>query len=160
VNGHKVFPQFSPRLIRELAQRYEKDGVDGVFLCGWGEGLDFYLLMKLFDNPDLDLNQVLDEYFTLSFGQKSGPLVASFYKRVEAISMRPARTPVIVDERYFWEEQGDQRTLAELERLLDRAEAELPDTDLARARFAAWRNVMNYMKQGRAEWLAKQSPAK
>lgn len=160
LRGHKVFPQFSPKLIRTLAKRYARDKVDGVFLCGWGEGLDFYLLMKFFDNPDLDLNEVLDEYFTLSFGREAGSLVKQFYLQIEAISMRNMNEVVTVDERFFWEEQGDERTLQKLERLLDRAEKALPEDDTASAaRFAAYRGLMNYMKQGRAEWLAKQAPA-
>lgn len=156
IRGHKVFPQFSPTYTHQLARRYGRDGVDGIFLCGWGEGLDFYLMMKGFDDPTLDINQAIDEYFTLSFGPEAGAQLKRFYRRIESISMRPMAGPVQVDERFFWEEQGTDHVLAQLERMLDQAEAALPEGEAPRARFAAYRNLMNYMKQGRAEWLAKQ----
>jgi hypothetical protein len=155
VRSHKVFPQFSPAHIHRLAHSYGQNNVDGVFLCGWGEGLDFYVLMKCFDDPNLNLDALLDEYFTLSFGLKAGSLLKQFYRRIETISMEPMNGPVEVNEQFFWEIQGNEKTLAQLEGLLDKAETMLPEGDLPRARFAAWRNLMEYMKQGRAEWLAK-----
>ncbi len=155
MRSHKVFPQFSPTHIHRLARSYGQNNVDGVFLCGWGEGLDFYVMMKCFDDPNLNLEMVLDEYFMLSFGPKAGALLKQFYRKVEAISMKPMNGPVEVNEQFFWETQGNERTLVQLEQLLNKAEGQLPEGDLPRARFAAWRNLMEYMKQGRAEWLAK-----
>lgn len=43
---------------------YATDGVKGVYLCGLSEQIDFYLTMKLFDNPSLDTDEILDEFLT------------------------------------------------------------------------------------------------
>jgi hypothetical protein len=101
VRSHKVFPQFSPTHIHRLARSYGQNNVDGVFLCGWGEGLDFYALRKCFDDPNLNLDALRDEYFTLSFGLKAGSLLEQFYRRIETISMEPMNGPVEVNEQFF-----------------------------------------------------------
>lgn len=48
----------------EQMRMYATDGVKGVYLCGLSEQIDFYLTMKLFDNPSLDTDEILDEFLT------------------------------------------------------------------------------------------------
>ncbi len=154
IRKHKVFPQFSPTWIHQWARRYREDGVDGVFLCGWGEGLDFYTLMKSYDDPGFDLNAFLDEYFVKSFGPVSGSHLRKFHDLIETISTAPENYGGSLSERVFWEIQGSSEHLAQLETHLLAAEKALPDM-LSERRFAPWKNLMTYMKEGHYEWKAK-----
>lgn len=156
LRGHKVFPHFSAHLTHRLTRDYKKANVEGIFLCGWGEGLDFYAMMKGFDNPDLDLDRLLEEYFRLSFGPKSGVAMRQFYAAVEKISNDPKSYGGRINERVFWENQGNLKNLDRLTAMLKIAEKHLPG-DLERKRLTPWKNLMAYMRAGRAEWIAKKS---
>ncbi|MGB0991155.1 MAG: DUF4838 domain-containing protein [Akkermansiaceae bacterium] len=154
LRGHKVFPHFSPNRTHQLARQYKKANVEGVFLCGWGEGLDFYAMMKGFDDPDLDISDLLDEYFILSFGNKAGAYMRRFYKTIEDISNDSKNYKGYINEQVFWEYQGNQKNLDQLDAMLIAAEKHLP-SELARKRFRPWKRLMVYMRQGHAEWAAK-----
>jgi len=152
IHGFKVFPQFSPTLIHQLASRFKRDEVAGIFLCGWGEGLDFYTQMKCFDDPQFDLNEMLTEHFTLSFGPAAGRRMLAFYRLAESIAMRPDRNNTPLSREFTWEVQGNRANLRRLEGLLNAAEADLPRDEATVYRFGVWRSLMNYMKEGRTEW--------
>jgi hypothetical protein len=70
----KCFPGFSAHRLAEEIDRYQRDGVRGVFLCGLGEQLDFYLTMKLYDDPASRVDGVLAEFFARYFGSAAGPM--------------------------------------------------------------------------------------
>ena len=63
---------------------YAKDKVRGIFLCGIGEQLDFYITMKLYDNPSLDPDELIDEFFTSYFGKAAKPM-SDFYDKIESV---------------------------------------------------------------------------
>ena len=60
VTNFHVFPGFNIHKTGEQLRMYARDGVKGVFLCGIGEQLDFYITMKLMDNPDLETAPLID----------------------------------------------------------------------------------------------------
>lgn len=64
VTNFNVFPGFNAHATGEQMRMYATDGVKGVYLCGLSEQIDFYLTMKLFDNPSLDTDEILDEFLT------------------------------------------------------------------------------------------------
>lgn len=152
IRGHKVFPQFTPKAIHARAVQYASDGVEGIFLCGWGEGLDFYLLMKGFDNPNFELDDLLDEYFSQSFGEISGRFLRAFYAKMEQIVSDPKNYSANLNQRVFWELQGNEANLKELEQLIHKAKAALTQDPDVLQRFASWENLMQHMKAGHQEW--------
>ncbi len=149
---HKVFPQFTPKDIHARAKKYVADGVEGIFLCGWGEGLDFYLMMKCFDDPGFDLDRFLDEYFERSFGLVAGRKLRLFQDEMERIVSDRKNYGSSLNQRVFWELQGNATHLERLERLLEEARAGLADP-LAIRRFVVWDNLMKHLKEGHQEWL-------
>lgn len=156
IHKHKVFPQFTPSMIHEWSKRYKRDGVEGVFLCGWGEGLDFYVLMKSFNDPDFELDAVLNEYFTIAVGSEAAPHLRKFHDLIESISFDRRYFSDAINERVFWELQGTKEHLDALEAHLRNAELGInPKDKLAQRRFAPWRRLLEYMKEGHMEWKAK-----
>lgn len=149
---HNVFPQFTPTDIHARARKYAVDGVEGIFLCGWGEGLDFYLMMKGFDDPNFDLDDFLNEYFEQSYGAVAGSKLRRFYDEMERIVSDPANYDSSLNQRVFWELQGSAETLNKLEKLLAEARADLSDP-LAIRRFAIWDNLMKHLREGHEEWI-------
>lgn len=153
VRGHKVFPQLTPKDIHARAVKYAADGVEGVFLCGWGEGLDFYLLMKGFDDPSFELDGFLNEYFEQSFGVGTGKKLRLFYDEMERIVSDPKNYGPNLNQRVFWELQGNVANLQKLERLIEEARVELTIDPLVVRRFAVWENLMEHIKEGYREWM-------
>ena len=144
---------------------YARDGIRGAFLEGVGEQVDCYVTMKLLDDPSLNIDTMLDEFFTRYYGAAGGPL-KRFYLRVEDIYSNPANYPEEVrtnlrkhfhqTEELAWKYLGTEARMAELGKLM--AEAEKANTsDVEKQRVALFRKaVWDYMVQGRKQYLAKQ----
>ena len=149
---HNVFPQFSAHHIAELSRMYGQDKVRGIFLCGWGEGLDFYVTMKTFDDPTQDIERLLDHYFNFSFGPAATPM-RTFYERIETISTSPEYYPREgnLGQRVFWELQGNRQTLEELQTLLREAK-KLAAAERFQPRLAPWQELMEYLWDGHNQW--------
>jgi len=142
---------------------YHRDGVRGVFLCGIGEQLDFYLTMKLYDDPSLDPDALLNEFFSRYFGAAAEPMRA-FYTRIEEIFNNPANYPDEVrqvekqfhqTETLAWKYLGTAERMKELGTFIERA-GQLAVRDLEKKRVRTWQEgVWDYMVKGRKMYLAK-----
>ena len=82
------FPGFMAHYLDGMIKQYAMDGVKGVFLCGIGEQVDFYITMKLYDDPSADIDTLLTEFFTLYFGKPAEPM-QSFYTLIEETYSNP-----------------------------------------------------------------------
>jgi len=143
---------------------YHQDGVRGVFLCGIGEQLDFYLTMKLYDDPKLDPDALLNEFFSRYFGAAAKPMRA-FYSRIEEIfnnsdnypdEVRQVEKQFHQTEEMAWKYLGTEERMKELDALMDRA-GNLARGDLEKKRVRTWQEgVWDYMLEGRRMYLAKQ----
>jgi hypothetical protein len=153
----QCFPGFSAHRLAEEIHRYHRDGVRGVFLCGVGEQLDFYLTMKLYDDPSVTVDAVLTEFFGRYFGAAAGPM-QEFYGGIERTFSDPRSYPADLiagetqlhqTEELAWNHLGTEARMAGLGELLDRA-ASLARTDEERARVGWWRTgVWEPMVDGR-----------
>jgi len=158
------FPGFNAHGHAEQIKMYHRDGVRGVFLCGIGEQLDFYLTMKLYDDPSLDPDALLNEFFTRYFGAAAEPMRA-FYTRIEEIFNNSANYPDEVrqaekqfhqTEELAWKYLGTAERMEALAGLIERA-GQLAASDAEKKRVRTWREgVWNYMLEGRRKYLAKQ----
>lgn len=162
VNGFHVFPGFNAHHTGEQVKMYATDGVKGIYLCGLGEQVDFYLTMKLFDDPSLDTNEVLDEFFRLYFGKAATPM-KQFYTTIESVYSDPARYPIEVQtqdaqfhqtKELAWKYLGTPEVMSQLGRYI--AEAERTVKGPEQERFDSWKKgVWEYMLAGFHEYYNK-----
>lgn len=152
------FPGFMAHYLAGMVKQYAKDGIQGVFLCGIGEQVDFYITMKLYDDPTADIDALLTEFFTLYFGEAAEPMQA-FYTLIEQTYSNPENwdqtSGFHQTETISWEVLGTKQRMTKLDTLMTEAE-ELADAPLEKARVAQWKKgVWLYMKNGREGHLRK-----
>lgn len=161
IQGFNVFPGFSIHPLSEQVKKYVQDGIRGIFLCGIGEQLDFYATMKLYDDSSIDIDRLVDEFFSLYFGKASKPM-HDFYNKIEAVYTNPANYPIEVQtceaqfhqtEEIAWKYLGTDSVMSELEGYMDEALG-LADTPEVRARVQSWYDgVWQYMKEGKEKYM-------
>lgn len=161
VGGYHCFPGFMAHTASRQIKMYHEDGVKGLFLCGIGEQVDFYITMKLLDDPELDIDEILDEFFTNYYGASAEPM-KKIYLRIEDIYSNPENYPpeVRTEERQFhqnaeiaWKYLGTEERMAELGELMQKAK-QLAITDVEKQRVQLFEiGVWNYMLEGRKKFL-------
>jgi hypothetical protein len=155
-----VFPGFSAHAQAASISEFHKDGVRGVFLCGVGEQLDYYLAMKQYDDSTLRVDDLMQEFFNLYFGEAALPMQA-FYQKIESVYNDFARYPDRVkgeqhhhqDEEIAWRYLGTEEVMKELENYVQEALA-AKLSPIERERVISWeRGIWDYMKTGRNNYL-------
>ena len=139
------FPCFEPDVISRAVKRYHSDGVRGVFLCGIGQQLDYYLYMQTAFNVDTDCGELIDEFFARYFGAAGAPM-KKFYERIAAINREEGvvgRSPAL-----SWQRLGTPERMRELQGYIETA-VRLAATNIERRRVETWKTgVWDYMKAG------------
>jgi hypothetical protein len=139
------FPCFEPDVISREVKRYHEDGVRGVFLCGIGQQLDYYLYVRTSFNINTDYQELLDEFFSLYFGSAAAPM-KRFYDRIVAINREEGvvgRSPEL-----SWRRLGTPERMRELQGYIEEA-VQLAETEIGRRRVQTWKTgVWDYMKVG------------
>jgi len=167
----KVFPGFFVRTaIRQLAM-YHKAGIRGIFMEQSGEGgqsflldqLDIYVTLKLADDPELDGDALVEEFFTRYYGAAAAPMKALYFA-IEDTYSTPANYPPEVrnsdqhfhqTEEMAWKWLGTEERMAGFGRLMDEAR-QAASNNVERERVALFdKGIWQYMVAGRNEWLAK-----
>jgi hypothetical protein len=145
IGGWNCFPCFMPDVIAREVKRYHRDGIRGVFLCGIGQQLDYYLYMQTAFDVETDYRELVDEFFSRYFGAASEPM-KRFYYRISDINREEGilgTTPEL-----SWRRLGTDERMKALERDIEEA-VKLAGTDLERKRVDTWkRGVWEYMKAG------------
>lgn len=161
-NPWNVFPGFSAHSQYELIKMYHEDNIRGVFLCGVGEQLDYYLAIKHYDDPDLDIDKAFNEFFTLYFGGAAEPM-KKFYERIEEIyndySLYPERIKgekhSHQDEEIAWNYLGTDQVMEELGNYISEAKASKL-SPVEQKRVKSWEEgVWKYMKEGKEYYLKR-----
>jgi len=156
MGGFKCFPCFMPDMISKWVKRYVRDGVRGYYLCGVPQQLDYYLYMQTAFNAETDYKVLIDEFFTLYFGNAAEPM-KKFYFRISEIN-KEERT-LGGSEKESWDQLGTKERMKELGTLMDRA-IKLVSTDIEKRRVATWKKgLWDYMVEGRRQYV-KQKYAK
>ncbi len=156
IQGWNCFPGFSIHTFAEQIKMYHRDGVRGLFLCGIGEQVDYYMTMKMYDDPSIDVDELLDEFFSRYFGAASKPM-KQFYLRIEEIFTNPDNYPKSVrtrerqfhqTERFAWKYLGTKERMDELGALMRQAKKRA-GTELEKQRVRLWETgVWDYMQEG------------
>jgi hypothetical protein len=114
-------------------------------------------MVKVWDDPELNVDALIDEFFRLYFGPAGDPM-KQFYLRLEAIACDPGNCPApylrrdgIDWKRAAWETLGTQPRIAELAHLMAEAQRRA-GTDLEKQRVALWRSALwDWMREGREQ---------
>ena len=146
------FPCFEPDVISRVVKRYHRDGVRGVFLCGIGQQLDYYLYMQTAFNVETDGEKLIDEFFSRYFGAAGTPM-KKFYYRIAAINR--AEGVVGRTRELSWQRLGTPERMRELQGYIEQA-VKLAGTELEKQRVNLWKTgVWDYMKTGYDNFHAK-----
>ena len=159
--GWNCFPGFSFHSLAEQLKMYHEDGVRGIYLCGIGDQLDFYLSIKMQNDKSIDPDELFNEFFARYFGAASEPM-KKFYLRIEEIyhnydnykGSSPLEDMHQVEE-IAWKYLGTNERMKELGEIIRKARS-FAITDLEKKRVNLWEEgVWNYMVKGKKKYLAK-----
>ncbi|MDY0169086.1 MAG: DUF4838 domain-containing protein [Thermoguttaceae bacterium] len=157
------FPGFFAQAIGEQFDLFRKYDYRGAFHCGYGQDVEAYLTYRLMDDPALNVNALLDEYFTRLYGPAAEPM-RGFYQAVERAYADPANYPEPIaagkleghhhqTEEMAWGYLGNAKRMAALAQWMDKAKA-AAQTPQQRQRVALFElGTWDYMKAGRQRYL-------
>ena len=163
VNGNfHCFPGFFAHTVGQQFELFRRHDYRGVFHCGYGQDVEAYLTYRLMDDPALNVDQMLDEYFTRLYGSAAGPM-RKFYEMVEVTYGNPANYPEAVasgrieghhhqTEEVAWGYLGNTERMGALGELMHTAKA-AAQTPLHKQRVALFEmGTWDYMVAGRKQY--------
>ena len=169
--ANPLFPGFMAHHLVKQMDDYHRRGFKGIFVepayfpkGGRPQGdagrapvvtlLELYLAFKLADDPTLDGNKLIDEFFPLYYGAAAEPM-RNLYEAIERVYCNPAtyasspasyvgyQSPLIA-----WKTLGTRARMLEFGRLMKVAK-ETAKTEMERKRMSLFEeSVWNRMKQG------------
>ena len=162
IDKWKSFPHVMVHETAKSMQMFIRDGVRGIFECGEQDQLEQYVMAKVWDDPNVDVDALIDEFFRLYFGAAAEPM-KRFYLRLEEIACNPANYPAPYHRRdgidwkkVAWERLGTPERMEELGALIAQAQ-KLAVIDPEKQRVALWRKALwEWMCQGREQYTAAQ----
>jgi hypothetical protein len=159
IDKWNCFPHVMVHETASAMRRFIQDGVRGIFECGEQDQLEQYVMAKVWDDPTLDVDAVISEFFRLYFETAAAPM-QKFYSRLEQIACDPANYQAPyhkkdgVDwKRAAWESLGTEDRMEELGKLMAQAET-LASSPQTKQRVALWRSALwDWMRQGREKYV-------
>jgi hypothetical protein len=173
LGGFRAFPGFFVHTAIEQMHTFHRAGIRGIFMehsSEFGQSylhdlVDLYVTLKLADDPELDGQGLVDEFFERYYG-KAGPAMQTLYTAIEDTYSDPANYPPEVRDRdqhwhqseeMAWEWLGTAERMDRFAALMAQAHRDAR-TEVEQARVQAFdQGVWQYMLQGRQEWLEKNS---
>jgi hypothetical protein len=154
------FPGFFAHSIDKQFKLYRDYDIKGMFHCGYGQDVESYVTFRLMDDPSLDVDVLLDEYFGRLFGPAGEPL-KKMYLMIEEIYENPDNYPKEAyghqSFRIAWDCLGTAERMKTMQGFMDEAK-KLADTDLRKKRVELWgKAIWDYMKTGRAKFEERTS---
>ena len=125
--------------------------------------MEAYVTYRLMDDPSLNLDTLLDEYFTRLYGPAAGPM-RKFYETVEQAYGNPANYPEAIatgkieghhhqTEEVAWGYLGNAKRMETLGKLMEEAKA-AAQTAEQKQRVALFEmGIWDYMTAGRKQYL-------
>ncbi|MBI4024531.1 MAG: DUF4838 domain-containing protein [Verrucomicrobia bacterium] len=164
----RTFPGFFAHHIVEQMKRFHQAGIRGLkyepsYLADERQSplldqLEFHVTWKLADDPTLDGNALIAEFFKRYYGPAAEPM-RKFYTRAEQIYNDPANYPDNrgVNAETCWKYLGTKERMAELGRLMAAAQqAVAAGTAVEKERVALFeRGLWKYMQAGSEDYWTK-----
>lgn len=155
IQGWKCFPNVMVHETAKSMRMFIRDGYRGIFQCGEQDQLEQYVIAKVWDSPDADVDGLIDEFFRLYFGAAAEPM-KKFYLRLEHIATDPSNCRGDF-KGAAWKNLGTAERMQELGDLIAEAE-KLAGTETEKQRVSMWRKaIWDWMCQGREQYLAEQA---
>ena len=159
----KCFPHVMVHDTARAMQMFIRDGVRGIFECGEQDQLEQYVMAKVWADPDVNVDGLIDEFFRLYFGAAAEPMKA-FYLGLERIACDPTNYPPpyhrsngINWRAVAWERLGTEERMERFGTLIRQAE-ELAVSETEKQRVALWRSALwDWMRHGREQYETTQS---
>jgi len=168
----RCFPGYFAHTVVRQMKMYHAAGIRGLFMehsseVGHPHMLDLpdmYVTFKLADDPTLDGNRMIDEFFERFYGAAAEPM-RQLYGRIEETFSNPANYPKEIqeapgrhqNEEIAWGVLGTPARMAEFGRLMSKARASAK-TRTETERVALFdRGVWQYMVAGRKQYLERRA---
>jgi hypothetical protein len=157
------FPGFFAHAIGEQFELFRKYDYRGAFHCGYGQEVEAYLTYRLMDDPSLNVDTLLDDYFARLYGPAAAP-IRKFYDTVEQTYGSPASYPEAIatgkleghhhqTEEVAWGYLGNAKRMESLAKLIAEAKA-AAQTSEQKQRVALFEmGTWDYMVAGRNLYL-------
>lgn len=161
IDKWKCFPNVMVHNTAESMRMFLRDGVRGIFICGEQDMLEAYVIAKIWDDPEQDVDAILDEFFERYFGAAAKPMKA-FYLKLEAIACDPKNYPKPeyrrngIDWRNVaWKHLGTEERMQQLGARIAEAQSRA-QTEPEKQRVALWREALwQWMQDGREQYRAE-----
>jgi hypothetical protein len=157
------FPGFFARAVGEQFKLFAKCGIRGMFHCGYGQEVEAYLTYRLMDDPSLNTDKLLDEYFQRLYGPAADAM-ERLYIAIERTYSNPANYPEAIatgrkeehhhqTEELAWGWLGTEKRMESFGRLLQEAKA-AAKTEVVKHRVALFeKGTWDYMVAGRRLYM-------
>lgn len=148
----RCFPGFFAHMAGDQYKLFHEAGIRGMFYEWFGQQTDAYVGLRMMDNPDLKVDDILDDYFSKYFGPAAQPM-ADFYRLVEERYSNPANYPKGFSghqtQEIAWGSLGTKPVMSKLRRYMQQAQR-LATADPYKGRVALFKaDIWDYMYEGR-----------
>ena len=167
------FPGFFVHTAIGQMKMYHEAGIGGIFMehsSEFGQSflqdqLDMYVTLKLADDPSLDGEALVDEFFSLYYGAAAEPMKSLYFDIEKTYSDPTNYSPEVqsTDKHYHqteemaWRWLGTQERMERFAGLMAQAH-DAAATDLEKQRVDLFdRGVWQYMVEGRRQYMTKQA---
>jgi len=81
-------PKRSYNYCAEMIRKLYRYKIHGIYRCGFGElygleGPQYYVFNRMIENPETDVNALVDTYCLRAFGPKAGPIMRRFFDTID-----------------------------------------------------------------------------
>lgn len=154
-----AFPGFFAHKIGEQFKLFAKNGYRGMFHCGYGQEVEAYVTYRLMDDPSLDVDKLLDEYFTRFYGPAAASM-KSMYLDIEKTYCDPKNWPARPGHESVdiaWGKLGTPERMAKYAAWMAEAQ-KLAQAEPYKQRVELFRlSTWDYMKQGADQFQQRTS---
>jgi len=168
------FPGFCAHHLPEKMAAYHKSGAIGIYFepsyLNFGtrsvllDQLEWYVMMRLADDPALDGNRLMDEFFPMYYGAAAEPM-AKLYRRIEETfadkdnygpNPQPGYSELQTEET-AWKYLGTDTRMAEFDELMKQAK-NLARTEIEKNRVALFeKGIWDPMQAGKRTYLERRA---
>ncbi|MBI3922415.1 MAG: DUF4838 domain-containing protein [Armatimonadetes bacterium] len=168
---YHYFPGFFADVVVKQMAMYRKANLRGIFMehsSEFGQSylmdqLEFYVTLKLADDPTLDGRKLIEEFFTRYYGTAARPM-RELYRRIEDTFSNPKYYPEEIqnspahqhqNEELAWGSLGTEERMAGFDALMQQAAATAV-TPEEKQRVAMFKQgLWDYMVEGRKLYLTR-----